>query len=82
MPLISLYYNSEAIMSRAYSKIYNSKSRHISFRHEFVRQLIKDAVVSIIYVKASNNLADPLTKGLSRDLVKGTTGGMDLKPFF
>ena len=42
MPLISLYYDSEATMSRAHSKIYNGKSRHISLRHEFARQLIMD----------------------------------------
>ena len=30
MSTISLYYDSEATMSRAYSNIYNSKSRHIS----------------------------------------------------
>ena len=30
MSAISLYYDSEATMSRAYSNIYNGKSRHIS----------------------------------------------------
>mgnify|MGYP001050327040 CR=1 FL=1 len=69
-------------MSSAYSKIYNGKSGHISLRHEFVRKLIRDGIISIIYVKSSNNLADPLTKGLSRDVVKGTTARMGLKPFF
>ena len=39
MPPISLHCDSEATMSRACSKIYNDKSRHISLRHEFVRQL-------------------------------------------
>jgi len=27
-----------------------------------------------------NNLADPLTKGLSKDMVRKTTNGMGLKP--
>ena len=30
MSITSLYYNTEATMSRAYSNIYNGKSRHIS----------------------------------------------------
>jgi len=36
MPHLSLHRDSEANMSRAYNKIYNDKSRHISFRHKFV----------------------------------------------
>ena len=69
-------------MSKAYSKIYNEKSKHISLRHEYVRQLLEDGVISIVYVKSSSNLADLFTKGLSRDLVKVTSIGMRLKPFW
>jgi hypothetical protein len=36
MPAISLHCDSEATMSKAYSKVYNGKSRHISLRHEYV----------------------------------------------
>ena len=82
MLYISLYYDSEATLSRAYNQIYNGKSRHISLRHEYVRQLISDDVISIVYVKTNKNLAYPLTKGLRRDLVKGTSGGMGLKTSF
>uniref|UniRef100_A0A2N9IVS8 Uncharacterized protein n=1 Tax=Fagus sylvatica TaxID=28930 RepID=A0A2N9IVS8_FAGSY len=58
MSAISIYCDSQATMSKAYSKIYNGKSRHISLRHEYVRQLIEDGVISIVYVKSSGNLAD------------------------
>ncbi|KAH9722428.1 hypothetical protein KPL70_006731 [Citrus sinensis] len=76
MPSISLYCDSEATLSRAYNKVYNGKSRHISLRHEYVKQLIADGVINIVYVRTNKNLADPLTKGLSRDLVKDTSYGM------
>jgi hypothetical protein len=36
MLVISLYCDSEATMSRAYSNIYNGKSRHISIRHRYI----------------------------------------------
>jgi hypothetical protein len=81
MSAISIYCDSKATMSKAYSKIYNGKSRHISLRHEYVRQLVEDGVISIVYVKSSGNLADPFTKGLSRDMVRVTFIGMGLKPF-
>ena len=81
MPAISVYCDSQATMSKAYSKIYNGKSWHISLRHEYVRQLIGDGIISIVYVKSSSNFADPFTKGLSQDLVRVTSIGMRLKPF-
>ena len=81
MPAISLYCDSQATMSKAFSKMYNGKSRHISLRHEYVRQLISDGIISIIYVKSCNNLADPFTKALPRDVDKKTSTGLGLKPF-
>ena len=81
MPAISLYCDSQTTMSKAFSKMYNGKSRHISLRHEYVRQLISDGIISIIYVKSCNNLADPFTKALPRDVVKKISAGLGLKPF-
>ena len=81
MPSISLYCDSESTLSRAYNKMYNGKSRHISLRHEYVKQLIIDGVINIVYVRTNRNLADPLTKSISRDLVKDTSFGMRLKSF-
>ena len=80
MSPISIHCDSQATLSRAYSQVYNGKSRHIGLRHSIVRQLISDGVITIDYVKSCENLADPLTKGLSRDLVTRTTRGMGLKP--
>jgi hypothetical protein len=80
MSTISLYYDSEATMSRAYSNIYNGKSRHISIRHGYIREFITNGVITIVYVKSMNNLADPLTKEPSRDMIQKTTNGMRLKP--
>ena len=53
-----------------------------SLRHDYVKQLITYGIINIVYVRSNKNLADPLTKGLSRDLVKDTSNGMGLKPFF
>ena len=81
MPAISLHCDSQATMSKALNKIYNGKSRHISLRHEFVRQLISEGIITIVYVRSCKNLADPFTKALSRDLIRSTSAGMGLKPF-
>ena len=76
---ISILYDSQATLARAYSDIYNEKSRHISLRHNYVRKLIKFGIISLIFVKSNRNLADPFTKPLSRDLVKSTSKMLGLK---
>ena len=80
MPIISLYCDNEATMTLEYNNIYNGKSWHISIRHGYVRELIINGVIIIVYVKFMSNLVDSLIKGLSRDMVKRTTSGMRLKP--
>ena len=77
-----MYCDSEATLSRAYSQIYNGKSRHIGLKYDYIRQLIESGTISIVYIKSNNNLADPLTKAVSRDMVGVTAIGMGLKPFF
>lgn len=77
--VISLPYDSEAIISRAYNIVYNGKSRHISLRYEYVRELISNGIITISYVKSAKNLANPLIKPLPRDRIKMTTNGMVFK---
>ena len=81
MPFTSLHCDSQATMSRVLGKIYNGKSRHIGLRHEYVRQLITDGVITITNVRSCKNLADPFTKALARDLVRSTVVEMCLQPF-
>ena len=76
---VSIHCDSQATLARAYSGVYNGKSRHISLRHGYVRELIQRGVISISYVRTSENLADPFTKPLTRDLVAASSRGMGLK---
>ena len=62
MSSIFLYYDSQAIMSKIFSKIYNEKSKHINLRHEYIRQSIYDGKIIIVYVRSCNNLVDFFTK--------------------
>lgn len=45
-----------------------------------MRQLITDGVITVEFVRSKDNLADPLTKGLGREMVIKTSQGMGLKP--
>lgn len=81
-PLISLSCDSSKVtMSRALNKVYNGKSRHIFLRHEYLRQILRDGIVTILFVRTYRNLAYMLTKPLSRDIVNSISSGMRLKLF-
>ena len=76
---ISIRCDSVATLAKAYSQMYNGKSRHLGVRHSMIRELITNGVVSIEFVRSQQNLADHLTKGLARDLVIKSADGMGLK---
>nr|GEU59191.1 zinc finger, CCHC-type [Tanacetum cinerariifolium] len=61
--------DSVATLAKAYSQIYNRKSRHLGVRHSMIRELIINAVISIEFVRSQQNLVDHLKKGLARDFV-------------
>ncbi|KAL0336222.1 UNVERIFIED_CONTAM: Retrovirus-related Pol polyprotein from transposon RE2 [Sesamum radiatum] len=74
VPAIMVHCDSQSAIGRAQSSMYNGKSRHIRRRHNTIRQLISSGIISIDYIKSKDNLADPLTKGLSRDQVYCLSG--------
>ncbi|CAN0906057.1 Retrovirus-related Pol polyprotein from transposon TNT 1-94, partial [Linum grandiflorum] len=76
---ISILCDSNATLASAYSQIYNGKSRHLGVRHSAIRELITHRTVTVQYVRLEQNLADHLTKGLTRDLVAKSAVGMGLK---
>nr|GEY91036.1 zinc finger, CCHC-type [Tanacetum cinerariifolium] len=76
---ISIRCDSAPTMARAYSQIYNGKSRHLGVRHSMVRELIRNGMISIEFVRTKHNLADRSMKGLARDLVYKSVIGMGLK---
>jgi hypothetical protein len=81
MSSISVHYDSQTTMSKAFSKIYNEKSRHINLKHKYTRQLISDRIIIIVHFRSCNIITDHFTKGLSRDLVKNIYASMRLRPF-
>ncbi|KAL0313427.1 UNVERIFIED_CONTAM: Retrovirus-related Pol polyprotein from transposon TNT 1-94 [Sesamum radiatum] len=75
---ISIHCDSAATLAKAYSQMYNGKSRHLGVIHSMIRDLIMNGVISVEFVRPQHNLADHLTKGLARDLVHKSVIGMGL----
>ena len=80
VPAICIHFDSQSAIGRAQSHIYNGKSRHIRRRHNTVRQLLSNGVMTIEYIRSKENIEDPLTKGLTREQVSKSSKGMGLKP--
>ncbi|XP_075515358.1 secreted RxLR effector protein 161-like [Primulina tabacum] len=80
VPAICIHCDSQSAIGKAQNKMYNGKSRHIRRRYNTIRQLLSTGIISVDYVKSKDNIADPLTKGLNRELVAKSSRGMGLKP--
>ena len=49
VPAICIHCDSQYAIGRAQNDMYNGKSRHISRRHNTVRQLLSNGIISIDY---------------------------------
>ncbi|GJZ09508.1 hypothetical protein Tco_0543791, partial [Tanacetum coccineum] len=55
--LISIRCDNDATLAKAYSQMYNGKSRHLGVKHIMIRELIMNGVVSIEFVSEQVGLA-------------------------
>uniref|UniRef100_A0A2N9F9L9 Integrase catalytic domain-containing protein n=1 Tax=Fagus sylvatica TaxID=28930 RepID=A0A2N9F9L9_FAGSY len=62
VPPICIHCDSQSAIGRAQSYMYNGKSRHIRRRHNTVRQLLSNGIISIDYIKSKDNIADPVNQ--------------------
>ncbi|XP_071933178.1 uncharacterized protein [Coffea arabica] len=76
---ISIHCDSAAMLAIAYSQAYNDKFRHVGLRYSLVRDLIMNGEIIIDFVRSKENLVDPLTKGLTKEVIFKTSKGMMLK---
>ena len=77
---LTIYCDNQASIFRASIDCYNGKSRQVRLKHNHVRILLEEDVISLQYVKSRFNLADPLSKGLGKELVVETCNGTGIKP--
>ena len=80
VPAIYIHCDSQSAIGRAQSHMYNGKSRHIRRRNNTVKQLLSIGIITIEYIRSKENIADSLTKGLTKKQVSKSLRGMGLKP--
>jgi hypothetical protein len=55
-------------------------SRHVKRRLKSVRKMRNSGVIALDYIHTSRNLADPFTKGLSRNVIDNASKEMGMRP--
>ena len=78
---ISIHCDLQVAIGIPKKSVYNDKRKHICLRHGAVKQLLKGGTISLEFVRFEKNLADPLTKGLTRKVVINSLVNIGLKPF-
>ena len=76
VPPICIHSDNQSAIGRAQSNMYNGKFRHICRRHNIIRQLLSTRVISLDFVRSNDNIVDPLTKELNRELVDKSSKGI------
>ena len=77
IPPILIHCDSTATIGRVQNHYYNGKSRPLRRKHNNVRSYLINGTINVDYIKSCDNLADPLTKALTREKVWSTSRGWD-----
>ena len=77
---MAIHCESNSALVRAYSKVYNGKTRHISLTHDLVKKLITKGVITFDCVNTKFNLADNFKKVLPRNSIDYASIGIELCP--
>ena len=72
--------NQTVIVKVSSSKDNIKSSRHIKRRLASVRKMRNPRVIALDYIQTTKNLADPFTKGLSRNVIDIASKEMGLRP--
>ena len=80
IPAVLIHCDSTVAIAKIENRYYNGKKRQIRRKHNTVRELLSIGAVRVDHVRTDDNLADPLTKPLGRNMILETSSGVGLKP--
>jgi formylmethanofuran dehydrogenase subunit E-like metal-binding protein len=81
IPAILMNYDNQTVITKVNSAKDNAKStRHVKRRLKSIRKLRNSGAIAVAYVQTNKNLADPFTKGLSRNVIEIASREMGMRP--
>jgi hypothetical protein len=63
----SLHYENESVIHIANKSTFHLKTNHIQLRYHFIRYVLEDGHLKLEKIHTSQNPADMLTKGVTRE---------------
>jgi hypothetical protein len=81
IPAIFINCDNQTVITKVNSTKDNAKStRHVKRRLKSVRKLRNSGVITVAYIQTDKNLADPFTKGLSRNVIEIALRELSMRP--
>ena len=81
VPGILMNCDNQTVITKVSSSKDNMKSsRQVQRRLKSVRKMRNSGVIALDYIQTSKNLADPFTKGLSRNVIDNASREMGMRP--
>ena len=81
LPAILMNYDNQTVITKVNRAKDNAKSsRHVEGRLKSARKMRNSGVITVSYIQTDQNLADPFTKGLSRNVIDSASKEMGLRP--
>ena len=81
VPGILMNCDNQTVITKVSSSNDNMKSsRHVQRRSKSIRKMKNSGVIALYYIQTSKNLADPFTKGLSRNVIDNASRDMGMRP--
>ena len=81
LPAILMNCDNQTVIVKVNNSKDNAKSsRHVKRRLKSVRKMRSSGVITVTYIQTDKNLADPFTKGLSRNVIDNASREMGLRP--
>jgi hypothetical protein len=81
IPAILMNCDNQTVIAKVTSSKDSGKSsRYVKRRLKSVRKLRNSRVISVTYISTDKNLADPITKGLPRNVIEIASREMGMRP--
>ena len=75
-----LFIDSLSVIELANNPEHHAKTKHINIQYHFIREYITNNIIQLSYISTKEQLADMLTKALSRPTFKNLVKQINLVP--
>jgi hypothetical protein len=61
---VIIHCDNQGAIKLAHNPLFYKRTKHIEIRYHFIRKVVEDGIVKIVYLSTENMIADIMTKAL------------------